>query len=1499
MKFRRKMCRMFRKSFSLVLAFTMMLSVCAVSGVSLSAFAATSQGQQIFINLNNNSNWSKTTALRYRYYSSDGVKSSGTVYKSGTNFKTVAPSGATTLEISSGSCVIPYQNLTPVAAGKQRIFLSNGQSGKEKFKEPYAYVWKNGTSDENAVWPGQAMTKIGTSVGNVYYYIDVDASLEKVIFSSKGSDKTADLTIGKNFSKNISLYNSSNQWDNPYIITLDLSDVSGNKEFYLNSDAVFEKSKYISSEPANAQSNATYKTVYVYNENWKSLSKIYATYDYTDNYKGTIELAKTTVNNYTVFSGKIPVDANLRFHPQSATTAGASSITYYPNSSGYDGSNFNSNTATYKITTKGEGWAKFSDINSINYDSIVDNTFSGNIIGVDATYIDYWSNVERNETSYLVCKGNENMDNYWYQFDDFNRYISDIAAQHSSAWKYPLYFGNLFKGDTHYNEFKSHVNGLTNFGSDKYDNNYYYAINNSNGMYWYNGSKNESDYKKSIQGLVYNRLDSDGDLQVANGVKAPYFDAQALATANYNNKRVAYVYKSSFPFRKSTNGDVTEYEFTSKNAADNIYFAWDGKVPKYINYGAGTAYGVNDDLSSFSGSANGYGIFPFNSNSNTNEVTIDGKTYKRTGNDRLDYGFGIRLDIDFKVPKDGILPDGTPVSFNFTGDDDLWAYIGEDPTGADAELVLDLGGDHKEASGSINFNTMKAVIGDSFANFGSDRYSKEDILLSVPSDEFWVKTDSSYADFCLNVWQDTSVAKLNDGSYFIQPYETSDGYYKFKKSQLGNNTSVNFEKYMNTSGYLCNKSDVNSLYGNVWYGSGAQSANPSFSATTKTFNGGKKLDPNKTYHMVVFYMERGEAESNFSVNFTMTPANNDLKVDKTLDTGDVISDIAADLKKNETFDYTIDDGSGNTTGKSYKLTKGGETSNKTLENNGFVLQDSDLADFDNSFKTGSSIAVNESTNNSSLAYTTSWNLVNSKDGSLINKGSSTGSSFNLVDPTDESAYAQLQLDYTNKLVTAPIEISKDVVDEDGTSDYDTDQQFTFAVALDFDGSGSKYDYKTYPLEYQLKEKGASSYSSTVYRTSSDGSFTIKKGESIKLLNIPVGTTYKLTEKAVTGYIPYKVGNESFSGTYESILGTSGAVLDFVNKHNPVDSSIPIYKTLNGQPYSGAEFEYTIRGLAAMDTGKVDGDGNKIMSISTVGVNQTKSQPDSNGKVEFDDISYTSAGTYRFVITESLVSTANAEDFKMDKNSYLVQVELAEGGILSKPQYIKVNSADIKGKTDAELAAYFNSTTANPQDSATFENYLNPGSVTVKKKGQNDETIANTVFALVKVSAKDILTDDDINTIVKKYNNSDYIIKATTDSNGSAKFSNLKIFQTGYQFRKNGDKLVYDNNGSSYMTGDAVEQVYCLFEFSPSEGYNPTNVKQYFSLPQVKDGKRYYDVTFDYVDGPITMPAASGPGMNMYIVLGAGIAGLAMTAFVGYAAYDRVSRKKRRARYRRK
>lgn len=1487
MKLGKKLCRTVKKSFSLVLALTLMLSVCAMSGMSLNVFAATSLDQKIYINLNKNKEWNGFSSVTCRFAQDDGtVLKTEKVSKDPSSgvFKTIAPSGATKIELSSGvNFTLPEKT---VANGSRRIYLNNSNN---TYNEAYAYSWVNDT-DFNAEWPGVAMTK--TSSDSNYYYVDVKSSHKNVIFSNKGETQTSDLGINDSYSADNALYDASkSQWTNPFIKTIDISGATGDTEFYLSTDGSFKESKYLSVQAPDKQSKATYKTVYVSNDDWKSLAKVYATFDYNDAYEGTVELTKDTqdtkVSGSVVFKGEIPAGALLRFHPNEHNLNGASSATSYPTGSGYDGSGYSKNTATYVKTARGEGWTKFSEIGNVDFNAVVENSFSNDldIVGVDATYFDYWSDMEQ-EKGYLQCQGKENdsdIENYWYQFDNFNSYISNIASNCKSDWKYPLYFGNMFNGGTWYSTFETHAKGLTNINNCK--DNYYYAVNNSNGMKWGGG-----DYNQSLQGLMYNRLDSKGNLQVANGVKAPYFDAEALSTAKYNDKRVANVYKSSFPFRTTTDSaGVTTYKFTTKDAADNIYFTWDGLTPTKINYGAGKQYGVQDALTNFGGKSNGYGIFPFNNTSNTSSG--------KGTNSNLDYGFGIRLDIDFRVPKDGMLADNKPATFNFSGDDDLWVYIGEDSTGADAELALDLGGDHKEASGSINFKTMTATADNVFADYSTpSSTSSSSTTVTVPSGEFWVKT-GDYTDFCVYTWDDSSSAK------YEKPYATADGFYKFRQSQFTGNTNAIFCRWQNVgNGKLTEDLKLTDLYGKMWNGDGTQYTgdavlhHTNLGTVTKTINNGVQLDPNKTYHMVVFYMERGEAESNFSVNFTMTPANNDLKVTKALDTGDVVSEISDDLKANETFDYTIKENGKDTSGKSYKLTKSDEsTSNKTLSNSGFTLKDNYIADFDNSFKTGNDMKVNESTDSSKLKYTTKWELVNNRVGSIIKSGSATDSEFNLVDPTDKKAYAQLQLNYTNSIVTAPLEISKNVVGEDGKTDYDTDQQFTFAIALDFDGSDSTYDYKTYPLEYQLKEKNASGYSNTAYRTSKDGSFTIKKGESIKLLNIPVGATYKITEKNVIGYVPYKVGDQDFNGTFVGTLAEAGNALNFINKVNPTNIAISVNKTLDGQAYSGSKFGYTLTGLGSMDTTKLDTDGKtfiKTNSAATVSTNLKT--PDKDGKVEFKNLKLVTAGVYRFKITEALAEGENASDYKMDTNTWLAEIELLESGEVTAAKYIKVKSSDIEDKTDAELAGYFNDPTSVKENEALFANETTHGSATVNKKNQTGGNVSDTEFAVMKVSEEGIFTADDINTIIKDATMKTHMASKKTDSNGQAVFDNLTIFKDGQgEFTKTNGNVVWTDSSDNYISGTSTYQTYCLFEYKPSEGYTPNYTLSYFTLPV--EGK--YDVTYDYVDGAITMPSASGDGMNGYFVLGLSVAGLAVTMFTGYAIYYGKGRKKRRARRR--
>lgn len=1486
----RRVCKTLKKSMSLLLAFSMMISVCAISGFTFNVSAATSNGQKIYINTNQNSTWKSIPQLRVRMTDASGTQLSNEYISSSDRvFAATAPNGATRVEISSAPFTLPD---TVVPNGKNRII----------YKSPYGantrVHYYGSPTEVDTVWPGQQMTQIGSSQ---YYYIDIDDSYTKLNFNNgqaSGVNQTNDLTINFTYSSDYAYYNGSN-WANPYVKVIDLADITtgDDTEYYLLADGSFEKSKYLSTVSADMQ-NVTYKTVYVMNDKWTGINTLYATFDYSENYRGTLQLTATTANGVRVFQGTIPANASVKFHPNRDNNVGASSTTMYPTGNSYDGANYNKNTATYKIATNFEGWAKLSEISNITYDSVVGSRFhkSSNILGVDATYFDYISD---NEMSYGYLNNQDNYNNdyngRWFPFSNFNRYISGIASS-QSAWQYPLYFGNLYKDKNQFG-YPDEVNGLSKY----YDGDYRYSVNNSNGL---------GNMYQSLQGLVYDRLDSNGNLQVANGVIAPYFDANTLSSATYNGNRVAKVFKSSFPFRSSTSGSVTTYEFDSTDAKDNVYFTWDGTTPKYVNYGGGWQYQVWDANSAFGGSSNGKGIFPFNNSDgnggtvNTWEQTIDGVTYKRGGNNNLDFGFGIRLDIDFRVPKYGTLDgttSGTPVDFTYTGDDDLWVFIGEEENGADAELVLDLGGDHKKATGSIDFKTMTATANDVFANFGNSSSSS---TISVPSDELWIKS-GNYTDFCLHVWQDTGVSGIiqNSGRYYIKPYATSDGFYKFEKSQLGNNTSADFCQWQNVNdgklGYVETLVLGSAYNSDGTPYSGESSVQTNLGTQTKRFgqeygvNLGmsdssglyKSLDPNKVYHMTVFYMERGLSESNFSVGFTMTPANNELEVSKELQTGDVIPAIANALKTNEEFSFDIDDNNSSTT-----------------SDTDFVLKHDGIKNFNNVFSTGSTVNVNETFVNNALQYNTNWELYDGELGTVINSSTGTATQFKLEDLQDTNSLIDLDLKYINTIKTNDLTISKKVIDEDG-SDYETAQRFTFQMMLDLDGNGNKYAPTAYPLEYVSDGE--------TLRMAADGSFTLGKDESITVLNIPVGATYTIKELPAKGFSPSTIAingenMETFNGTYTAVMDeTVDASIEIANVTTPVVAVVAVNKTLDSSAYSGELFTYTIRGLDSMPTKYTDA-GSPVYSISTFGRTETITKPDNNGSVQFTNAAnLIEPGYYRYIITEDFVSDVTDEqkaDITMDASTIFVEVD--NTGETPTATYCKVANKDLPTiNSDADYATIFNDNTfTNNSTETTFENLTTKAKITVKKKDQADAPIEDTVFALVKISeeiytagidsntSNDLMTGDVLKQIITGDAN---MIKGSTDDNGNTVFENLLIYENGSgQFVNNKGTIEWSSTSDDYLSSAPNYQSYCIFEYSPANGYNPTNKVQYVTFPV----ENKYDVTLDYVDGLIVTPDASGKGMNIFLVIGLGILMTGGLFFTAYITYDKVQRKKRMARH---
>ena len=73
----------------------------------------------------------------------------------------------------------------------------------------------------------------------------------------------------------------------------------------------------------------------------------------------------------------------------------------------------------------------------------------------------------------------------------------------------------------------------------------------------------------------------------------------------------------------------------------------------------------------------------------------------------VDLWFGMTVDVDFYMPKDGIV-NGKEMTFDFKGDDDVFVYLGvwnEETRQYDYRLVLDIGGTHAARVGIINFAT--------------------------------------------------------------------------------------------------------------------------------------------------------------------------------------------------------------------------------------------------------------------------------------------------------------------------------------------------------------------------------------------------------------------------------------------------------------------------------------------------------------------------------------------------------------------------------------------------------------------------------------------------------------------------------------------------------------------------------------------------------------------------------------------------------------------------
>lgn len=1105
------------------------------------------------------------------------------------------------------------------------------------------------------------------------------------------------------------------------------------------------------------------------------------------------------------------------------------------------------NLGTGDVTQGGTGHSYKAQSGVINHSSDTE------LLNVKSTFFDYYNDEEvdgswRTSLSgfYRTVKSGNTSHNR-EPYEKFNRAIAQYAnGVNNSSWTTPLYFGDFNTDKDGYQK-----DGYAGYGVSNLKK-FLSVPNNSNAT--------SSGTSGSVAGLADVTL-ADNKKLSKNGVTMPYFDEDWLVNNGYGT-----VVHSDFPMRKTTDKHGQDYyEYDSLNGKDNCYFdgyenlASGGNLT--MNYAGGKSNSVYDALSGFSKSTiNNPGFFPFD-------------RQKDHSNNGYDFGFGMRLDLDFTLGANG-KTNGEDTVFNFSGDDDLWVYL-------DGVLVLDMGGDHKMSQGCIDFTTLK-----SYVNNIDTTFQGSDLVYKNSSD----KSGYSYsAEFPALFSDDTETrgsSKFNNNN--VNAHHTLTVFY-MERGMIESNLKVGFNFEPITDSLDVTKtvdtSNVNTKlqtavknaddFGFAIQENGADVSNKKYKYSDNgTINNAKTNGNTAT-------LSDGDSasfNSQFTIdnNLTVTEGTPKKTIISNMDTDSLIyldtNDMSCSWFFNNGAVPAISFDNGNTFHQMFSYqTKGRtiyyyESEKDSSSNKSFIIgrkddmgvwnrvrfsaitentncinvkawrttSTGDISFVDNSESISEVTKFNltppssgdytiDTTKESLLAghYNTNWSLydVSGTSPDLITTGDTKVSNFKYKNKADDDLVStHLRLDYVNTPQVANITVNKSVVDKSGNKIITDDTQFDVTLKLDINGDGA---YQDYGLTGKISQ-------------SSPYTFT----------GIPVGVKYKVEEQTPSGYkVSYGTVN-----TNTGILGNAGATVDVINTVTPASITAGITKTLDRMVYDGSTFRFKLVGLASTTVGGVITEDTSSVTdtISTV----------VDGNAAFNSIDYSTEGTYLYKITEEPL--VDGHDYQTDSSVYIFKVIVAkDNGVLKATgtYYRGASSQSVEEIVDANNTtniASFKNTSTKAQATVLKADKVNPdGTVPADAK-----KLEGAEFTLYKVD------DDGIRTGTK-------VESKTTDSNGEVTFTDLDIFKSG----KNG-------NG-----GTKEYQWYYVVETASAEGYTLSTNEQWFSFDggHYDSTKNVYTHSFAALNTLITVPYA---GINYlmqhnFILYGTLVLGLGAICSCGY------------------
>lgn len=404
-----------------------------------------------------------------------------------------------------------------------------------------------------------------------------------------------------------------------------------------------------------------------------------------------------------------------------------------------------------------------------------------------------------------------------------------------------------------------------------------------------------------------------------------------------------------------------------------------------------------------------------------------------------------------------------------------------------------------------------------------------------------------------------------------------------------------------------------------------------------------------------------------------------------------------------------------------------------------------------------------------------------------------------------------------------LKISKTVEDETGQASQD--QAFTFKLSFTKDDQNLEGEFQTKKTENQIEK------TETITIKDGTAEISLKDGESLEILGLPVGTTYTVTETdlppgytvSVTGDGSPTQDGQGLTGTIRHVTAEDGTgTIDITSEVNFTNTfsnavSVPLQgkKTLDGGTLTAGQFEFE---LLRTDSGS----GNAVEMPDPL-----KVKSDADGKFQFGDITFKEAGIYTFEIQEVIPEDTPSDGILYDEHVTTVTVTVTENPETKLLQVGEISYNNKTASSDSDQIV---------TDEARFTNYVADDLEFTKVNGKK-EHLSGAVFALYSLDCQNEGHD----------HSADLIQAELIGSEGawSAKFAD------DYKFKDCWKQVQIVESGQVGLVkfeNLPVSKTYRLVELKAPDGY---------VLPKGQWGIRYNETNqeFTFEEGAVGNPPA--------------------------------------------